>query len=110
MKNHVSLIGRVGQDPEHKNLDNGKQVCSFSLATTEKWKNEQNETREETMWHNIVIWGKSAQIAKEYVKKGNKLAIDGRINYREYTDKEGIKRRITDIVSDEFFLIESKPQ
>lgn len=108
MKNTVSLIGNVGQDPELKQLENDRQVCNFTLATSEKWRNVDGEVQTETMWHNIVVWGKSAKIASEYIKKGNKLAVDGRIQYREYTNKEGVKVRVTDIVCDEFFLLTPK--
>lgn len=109
MKNQVSLIGHLGQDPELKTFDNGKQVCNFTLATKETWLDDQGNRTEETMWHNIVIWGKSGKLASEWLKKGHKLALDGRIKYREYTNKEGVKMRVTDIVCDEFFPIHPKP-
>lgn len=109
MKNTVSLIGRIGDDPILKSLENGKKVVNISLATSQKWRNDKNELVERTEWHRLVIWGKSAEIASEYVKKGHKVAIEGSIQYRTYTDKEGIKHYATDILVDEFFLLEPKP-
>lgn len=105
MKNKVSLIGTLGADPELKKLDGDKQVCNFSIATSEKYKKENGEKVEKTQWHNIVVWGKAATYASQYLKKGHKVAVDGKIDYREYINKEGAKVRVTDIVCDDFYLI-----
>lgn len=108
MKNTVSLIGMVGSDPELRSTANSKQVCNISLCTSEKWKNEAGETIENKQWHKLVIWGRSAEIANEYIKKGDRLAIDGRIEYRHFVNKEGQKQYATDIIVSEFFLIQPK--
>lgn len=108
MKNSVTLIGNVGSDPIMRQTESQKKVCNISLATSEKWKDEQNVVHEKTQWHHLVIWGKQAEVAQEYIKKGHKLAIDGRIEYREFTDKEGQKRYSTDIVVSDFYLITPK--
>jgi len=108
MKNHVSLIGTLGADPELKNLEGGKKVATLRVATSAKWQRENGEKVEKTEWHNVVLWGRSAEIAEQYLKKGGKVGIEGRIEYREYTDKDGIKRKVTDIVGDEFFLLTPK--
>lgn len=109
MKNKVSLIGRVGEDPILNTTDSGKKVTNVSLATSEKWKDDKGEKHERTEWHRLVIWGKSAEIAVEYVKKGHLLNIEGSIQYRTYTDKEGNKQYATDILVDEFHLLTPKP-
>lgn len=93
MLNKVDLIGRVGKDPEIKTTNNGNKVANFSLATSEKYKNE-----EKTEWHNIVIWGKLADIVERYVTKGQLLYLSGKITTRSYEDKDGNKKYITDIV------------
>lgn len=100
MKNKVILIGRVGQDPEVKHFENSNTVANFSLATTEKYKNKAGETCENTEWHNIQVWGKLAEVAEKYVKKGSLLCIEGKIHYESWDDKEGNKKHKTVIVSD----------
>jgi single-strand DNA-binding protein len=95
--NKVILIGNLGKDPELTNVSSGNSVAKFSLATTEKFKkNEQWE--EKTDWHNIVIWGKTAENAAKYLKKGSPVYLEGKISYGSYQDKDGIKRYTTDIV------------
>lgn len=108
MKNTVSLIGRIGGDPELKKTDSGKAVCNLSLATTAKWTNEKNEKIEKTEWHRLVFWGRQAEVVAEFSKKGNLLAIDGRIEYREFKDKENQPRYATDIVVENFYFITPK--
>ena len=108
MKNSVTLIGNVGSDPIMRTTTEGKKVCNVSLATTEKWKNERNEVQEKTQWHHLVIWGKQAEVAEQFIKKGHKLAIDGRIEYRGYTNKENQKQNTTDIVVSEFYFLTPK--
>lgn len=108
MKNSVTLIGNVGSDPIMRSTESNKKVCNLSLATSEKWRDEQNVLHEKTQWHHLVIWGKQAETAATYIQKGNRLAIDGRIEYREFTDKEGNKRYSTDIVVTDFYLLTPK--
>lgn len=111
--NKVTLIGRTGQDPEVRTLDSNKTVAKFSLATTERY-TQNNERKEETTWHNIVCWGKLAEIAEKWVKKGQLLAIEGKIKTRSWDDKDGNKKYITEIVADNFEMLggksEAKPE
>lgn len=97
LRNSVRLIGRVGNNPETKTFDNGTKV-SLSLATTDFYYNDKNEKVENTQWHNIVAWGKTAELIQKYVEKGKEIAVEGKITYRTYEDKEGVKRSITEIV------------
>lgn len=106
--NKVTLIGRVGKDPECRRLENGTAVAKFSLATTESYKDKDGNKNETTDWHNIVIWRQLAEIAEKYVKKGMLLYIEGKITYREYTDKDNVKKHFTEIVANEFKMLESR--
>ena len=97
--NKVILIGNVGKDPEYKDFDNGGSVAQFTLATTDRAFKTANGTEvpERTEWHNIVLQNGLANIAKEYVKKGNKLYIEGKIRTRSYEDNDGVKRYVTEV-------------
>lgn len=97
--NKVILIGNLGKDPELRYTPNSKAVATFSLATTEKWKDKEGQFQEKTEWHNIVAWGKQAEICKEYLKKGSSVYVEGRLQHRSYDDKEGNKKYITEIVA-----------
>lgn len=105
--NSVTLIGRIGRDPETRYLPSGASVCSFSLATSERWNDKKTgERREDTAWHNIVMFGKSAELADRFLKKGKEVAITGRIKYEEYEAKDGSgKRHMTKIIADRFEFI-----
>jgi single-strand DNA-binding protein len=97
--NKAILIGNLGKDPELRYTPSGAAVCNFPIATTEKWRDKQtNELKESTDWHNIVLWGKQAENAKEYLQKGSPVYIEGRIQTRSYDDKDGNRRWITEIV------------
>jgi len=96
--NKAILIGNLGKDPELRYTPSGKAVTNFSIATTEKWKNQSGDMQESTEWHNIVLWGRQAEIAKEYLSKGSPVYIEGRIQTRNYEDKNGVKHYITEIV------------
>ncbi len=98
--NKVILIGNLGKDPEIIRLESGVKKATFSLATTEVYKNKEGVKTEHTEWHNIVLWRGLAEVAENYLKKGNSVYIEGRIRKREYEDKEGQKRYITDILGD----------
>lgn len=100
LRNNVRLIGRVGNNPETKTFDNGMKV-SFSLATSDFYYNDKNEKVENTQWHNIIAWGKTAELIQKYVEKGKEIAVEGKITYRTYDDKDGIKRNITEIIINE---------
>ena len=97
--NKVILMGYVGKDPEYKDFDNGGSVAQFTLATTDRAFKTENGTEvpERTEWHNIVLQNGLANIAKEYVKKGNKLYIEGKIRTRSYEDNNGVKRYVTEV-------------
>ena len=110
LKNNVRLIGHLGQNPETKEISDGKKVSRFSLATFETYKNAKGESVKETLWHNLVMWGKVATIAEKYLEKGNEIAIDGKIIYRSYTTKEGEKRFITEILVEELLMLGSMPK
>lgn len=105
--NKVILLGNVGKDPDVRYLDTGIAVASFSLATTERGYTLQNGTQvpERTEWHNIVLWRGLAEIAEKYVKKGDKLYIEGKIKSRSYDDQQGVKRYITEIFADQMEML-----
>lgn len=107
MRNKVQLIGNLGMDPEMKNFDNG-QMARFSIATSDKYTNAKGEQVENTQWHNVVAWGKTAEIAEKYLRKGQQVAIDGRLETRQYDDKDGNKRYITQVVCNELLMLGKK--
>jgi single-strand DNA-binding protein len=106
--NKVILIGNLGKDPELRYTSSGVAVASFTLATNESWKDQDGTMQERTQWHNIVAWRKLAEICGEYLKKGGKIYIEGKLQYRTYDDKNGVKRYITEIVLDEMLMLDSK--
>jgi len=106
--NKVILIGNLGKDPELRYTSSGVAVASFSVATNESWKDPEGNTQERTQWHNIVAWRKLAEICGEYLKKGSKLYLEGRLQYRNYDDKNGVKRYVTEIVMDEMVMLDSR--
>lgn len=103
--NKAILIGNVGKDPDVRYLDSGTPKCSFSLATSEVYKNKNGEKVTATEWHNIVLWRGLAEIAEKYVRKGSQIYIEGRIRTRSYDDKDGNKKYITEIVGDVLQLL-----
>lgn len=105
MRNRVQLIGHVGNDPEIKNLDGGKKVANFTIATNDSYKNDKGEKVEQTEWHKVVAWGKTAEIIEKYVTKGKEIAIDGKLTHRNYDDKNGEKRYITEVVANDVLLL-----
>jgi single-strand DNA-binding protein len=108
LKNNVQLIGYAGMNPEVKNLENGKKVAKVSMATNEVRKRASGETVTETQWHNLVAWGKTADIAEKYLKKGCEVAVTGKLVNRQYVDKKGIKRQVTEIVVNELVIASKK--
>ncbi|MBA4321466.1 MAG: single-stranded DNA-binding protein [Odoribacter sp.] len=107
LKNRVQLIGNLGMDPETKTLDSGKKVSKFSLATSESYKNADGKKVEETTWHNIVAWNGIADVAGKYLKKGHQVAIEGRIVYRTYEDKNKVTKHVTEIVVNDMLMLKS---
>ena len=104
MKNRVQLIGHVGQEPEVKTV-NDKKVANVTLATNDSYTNDKGERVEQTEWHRITAWGKTAEIIEKYVSKGKEIAIEGKLSYRNYDDKDGIKRYVTEIIATEILLL-----
>ncbi|MDX9931675.1 MAG: single-stranded DNA-binding protein [Bacteroidales bacterium] len=107
--NKVILVGNVGKDPLVTVFDGGRKKASFSLATTERYRDKTGADQSVTEWHNIVVWGPQAEVIEKYVRQGNPLYIEGRIKYREYTDKDGIKKRITEINMENMSMLASRP-
>ena len=106
--NKVMLIGNLGKDPEVRYTTSGQGVASFSIATTEKYKNKSGDWEEKTEWHNIVLWGKLAEIAKDYLAKGKTVFIEGRLQTRKWQDKDGRDRYTTEIVGDRMQMLSPK--
>lgn len=105
LKNRVQLIGRVGQDPEIVNLEGGKKLVKFSIATNENYTNAKGEKVENTDWHRIVAWGKTADIIGQYVNKGKEIAVEGKLTTRSWEDKEGKKHYMTEVVCNELLML-----
>ena len=105
MLNKVFLIGRLTRDPELRFMPNGEAVCNFGLATSEKWKNKNGEPTEKTEFHNITIYRKLAEIAGQYLKKGSQVYLEGKIQSRKYTDKNGVERTAYEIVCHEMKML-----
>ncbi|MDR2697912.1 MAG: single-stranded DNA-binding protein [Holophagales bacterium] len=103
--NKVILIGNLGKDPELKMTPSGQPLARFSLATTETWRTPSGEKQQKTEWHNIVVWGKQAETAEKYLRKGKQVMIEGRIQYRDYTDQSGVKKVYTEIRCDNFVML-----
>jgi single-strand DNA-binding protein len=99
------LVGRLGRDPETRYTSGGQAVANFSVATDESYKDRNGERQKRTEWHKIVVWGKQAEIAQQYLKKGSLLYIEGRIQSREWQDKEGNKRTSFEIVANNFRML-----
>ena len=108
LKNRVQLIGHLGADPEVKNFDGGSKLAKLSLATSDVYTNAKGEKVDETQWHNVVLWGKQADVAGQYLKKGAEVMIEGKITYRKYTDKDGIDRYFTEIKGESLLMLGKK--
>ncbi len=105
IKNKVQLIGNVGKEPEIVNLESGKKLVKFSMATNDSYKNAAGERITETQWHNIIAWDKTADLIEKYVNKGKEVGIDGKLTTRSWDDKEGKKHYITEVVCNELLLM-----
>ena len=105
LRNNVQLIGNVGQEPTITQLESGKKVARISLATNENYKNANGEKQSNTEWHNLVAWGKTAEIVEKYVAKGKEIAITGKLTSRSYETKESEKRFVTEIIVNEILLL-----
>ncbi len=105
LRNKVQLIGHVGNAPEILTLESGKKLAKFSIATNETYKNNKGEKITDTQWHNVVAWGKTAELVENYVPKGKEIGVEGKLTSRTYEDKEGNKRYITEVVCNELLLL-----
>lgn len=110
LKNSVRLVGNLGNAPEIKTTEGGKKMARFSLATNESYRNAKGEKVTETQWHNLVAWGKVAEIAEKLLQKGAEVTVDGKLVNRTYTDKQGEKKYITEVVVSELLVMGSKPK
>jgi len=108
LRNKVQLIGNLGNAPEVKTLEGGKKVARFSMATNETYRDRAGRKETETTWHSVVAWGKIAELAEKYLTRGKEIAIEGKLVNRTYSDKDGIKRYVTEIVANELLLIGEK--
>ena len=106
--NKVILIGNLGRDPETRYTTGGDAVTNLNLATSEQWKDKNGEKQERTEWHRVVLFGRQAEIAGEYLKKGRSVYIEGRLQTRKYTDKDGVEKYSTEIVADRMQLLGSR--
>ncbi len=110
MVNKVIIIGRLGRDPEIRYTSSGTPVASFSVATDEKWTGQDGNRQSKTEWHNIVAWSRLAEICEQYLKKGKLVYIEGRLQTREWDDKDGNKRRTTEIIANNMQMLSSRSE
>jgi single-strand DNA-binding protein len=108
--NKVMIIGNAGKDPEIRHLDNGVSVVTLPVATTERYRDKNGETKEQTEWHNVVFWRQLAEFTEKYVKKGSQLFIEGRLRTRSWEDQSGNKKYVTEIVADNIRLLGRRPE
>ena len=105
LRNKVQLIGRLGQDPEIINLESGKKVAKFSLATNDNYKDASGQKIENVQWHNLIAWNKTADIIEKYVTKGKEIAIEGKLTSRSYDDNDGNKKYVTEVLVNELLML-----
>ena len=102
LRNSVRLVGNLGMDPEVKSFENNRKLAKITIATNEIYKNDKGEKITDTQWHNLVMWGTQAKLAEDFLKKGDEIAIEGKLASRSYVDKDGNKRYVTEVVVNEF--------
>ena len=110
LRNTVQLIGRLGKDPEVRTLESGRMMATFSMATSDVYRNAKGEKVEETQWHNIVAWGIKAEVVSKYLKKGREVAVEGRIVYHSYEGNNGDKKYFTQISVNEILMLDKKSE
>ncbi|MBC7936873.1 MAG: single-stranded DNA-binding protein [Rhizobacter sp.] len=110
LKNKVQLIGNLGNAPDVRTIDSGRKLARFSVATNENYTNSQGQKIKETQWHNLVAWGKVAEIVEKYLIKGSEVVIEGKLISHSYTDKEGNKKYVTEVEVNELLMLGSKPK
>ena len=108
LRNKVQLIGRVGNTPEVIQLESGKKLVKFSMATNDSYKNANGDKVEDTQWHNLIVWNNLTNVVEQYVKKGDELAIEGKLTNKSYDDKEGNKRYVSEIIVNELLMVGGK--
>jgi single-strand DNA-binding protein len=108
LKNKVQLLGNLGAAPEVRTTDNGRKLVRLRVATNETYKNANGEKITDTQWHSVVAWGTTADIAEQYLTKGSEVMVEGKLQYREYTDKEGVKRTAAEIQAASILLLDKK--
>lgn len=108
--NKVMLIGSLGRDPEIRYMPNGDAACNLSVATSESWKDKSGEKQERTEWHRISMFGKLAEIAGKYLAKGSSVYLEGKLQTREWTDKDGVDKYTTEIIADRMQMLGGKEQ
>ena len=108
LRNRVQLIGNIGKDPVIKHFESGKSMASFSVATSESYNDKDGKKTTDTQWHQVVAWGSTATYAENYLEKGNRVAIDGKLVHRSYTDKDGQVKYITEVVVNEIMMLTSR--
>jgi single-strand DNA-binding protein len=104
LRNRVQLVGNLGMNPEIVNFESGKKIAKFTVATNENFSDGKGKITTNTQWHNVVAWGKQAEIAEKYLEKGKEVAIEGRLTYRQYEDKDKKTRYVTEIVLNSFIV------
>ena len=105
LKNSVRLVGNLGMDPEVKSFENNRKLAKLSIATNDTYKNDKGEKITDTQWHNLVLWGAQAKLAEDLLKKGDEIAVEGKLASRSYIDKDGAKRYVTEVVVNEFLKV-----
>ncbi len=108
LRNKVQLIGNLGNNPEIITLESGQKLAKFSLATNENYKDSDGQKQTKTDWHNLIAWGKTAEIVEKYITKGKEIAIEGKLSNRSYETKEGEKRYVTEVTVNEILLLGNK--
>ena len=108
MLNKVILIGNLGADPELRYTQNGNQVASFSVATSERWKGQDGKAQESTEWHRIVAWGKLAEICGQYLRKGSRVYVEGKLQSRKWRDQGGVERAITEVIARDMEMLDTR--
>ncbi|MFW5822699.1 MAG: single-stranded DNA-binding protein [Tangfeifania sp.] len=106
LRNSVRLIGNLGEDPKVRKLDSGKTVANFSIATNEIYRDSNGDKQSETTWHRLVAWGKQAEIAEKYLKKGSEIALEGKLTNRSYDGKNGEKQYVTEVLVNSILMLD----
>lgn len=108
LRNRVQLIGHLGADPEIKTLESNKKIARLSIATNDEYTDKNGQKVKQTQWHNLVVWGKLAETCEKYLVKGKEIAIEGKLTYRTWNDKDGKSHNITEVVVNELLMMGSK--